>query len=159
MDAEYSRPATVDDLKKLLLSLDKHGVPYFLIGGYALFAHGYNRATIDIDLLVPAKEETGRAVKEALLVLPDHAAEAIDPAWFLEGATIRVADEFIVDVMFRAGGQSYEDLSKYAEMVDLDGIPVKTVNLKGLLLTKQTVRDKDKADRLILEEALRKSND
>ena len=47
---EYTRPATLDDLKKLLLALNEHKVEYLLVGGYALAAHGYQRATTDIDL-------------------------------------------------------------------------------------------------------------
>lgn len=38
--------------------------------------------------------------------------------------------------------------------VDLEGIPVRTVSLEGLLRTKQTMRDKDISDRNILERAL-----
>jgi hypothetical protein len=38
--------------------------------------------------------------------------------------------------------------------VDLEGIPVKTINLEGLLLTKQTMREKDVTDRVIIERAL-----
>jgi hypothetical protein len=53
--AEFSRPATLDDLKLLLGSLNAHGVDYLLIGGYALAAHGYQRATTDIDIVFPAK--------------------------------------------------------------------------------------------------------
>ena len=48
---QFSRPATLDDLKTLLRSLNAHGVEYLLIGGYALAAHGYQRATIDIDIM------------------------------------------------------------------------------------------------------------
>lgn len=44
--------------------------------------------------------------------------------------------------------------ARYAQALDLYGIPVKTVNLEGLLLTKQTMRDKDVADRIIVERAL-----
>ena len=47
---------------------------------------------------------------------------------------------------------SFEDLKTLT--IDLDGIPVRTVNLQGLLLTKQTARDKDIADRIVLERAL-----
>ena len=43
----FSRPATLDDLKLLMKALNDHGVDYFLIGGYALAAHGYLRATTD----------------------------------------------------------------------------------------------------------------
>lgn len=151
---EYSRPATLEDLKALMASLNEQGADYLLIGGYALFAHGYHRATTDIDVLVPATQEAGIKVRSALMVLPDQAAKDIDPAWFDEGENIRVADAFVVDIMLNACGETYETLKQYAETIDLDGVPVRTINLEGLLLTKQTMREKDVSDRIILERAL-----
>ncbi len=151
---EFSRPATLDDLKLLLRSLNAHGVEYLLIGGYALAAHGYQRATTDIDVVVPATAEAGLRVKQALMVLPDQAARDLKPEWFEEGENIRVADAFVVDLMLNANGQTYDQLKQYAETIDLDGIPVRTIKLQGLLLTKQTLRDKDIADRAIIERAL-----
>lgn len=151
---EYSRPATLEDLKALIRSLNQQGAEYLLIGGYALFAHGYHRATTDIDILVPTTFAAGERIKEALMVLPDQAAKDIDPAWFEEGENIRVADAFVVDIMLNACGETYETLKQYAETVDLDGLPISTVNLEGLLRTKQTMRDKDMSDRIILERAL-----
>ena len=152
---EYCRPATLDDLKILISSLNQQGADYLLIGGYALFAHGYHRATTDIDVLVPSTKNAGERIKAALMVLPDQAAKEINPVWFEEGENIRVADAFVVDIMLNACGETYETLKQYAETVDLDGIPVRTINLEGLLLTKQTTRDKDVSDRIILERALK----
>lgn len=154
MTAAYSRPATLDDLKVLIRSLNEQGAEYLLIGGYALFAHGYHRATTDIDVLVPATPEAGARIRQALMVLPDQAAKDIDPAWFAEGENIRVADAFVVDIMLNACGETYETLSRFAETIDLDGLPIRTINLEGLLRTKQTLRDKDIADRAVLERAL-----
>ncbi len=154
MTDEYSRPATLEDLKALIASLNAQAADYLLIGGYALFAHGYHRATTDIDVLVPATQEAGIKIRSALMVLPDQAAKDIDPAWFDEGENIRVADAFVVDIMLNACGETYETLKQYAETVDLDGVPVRTINLEGLLLTKQTKREKDVSDRIILERAL-----
>ena len=151
---EYCRPATLADLKALIQSLNQQQVDYLLIGGYALFVHGYHRATTDIDVLVPATEASGEKVKTALMVLPDQAAKDLEPAWFTEGDNIRVADAFLVDVMLNACGETYDTLKQYAVTVDLEGIPVRTVSLEGLLRTKQTVRDKDVADRQVLERAL-----
>ena len=152
---EYARPATLEDLKTLIASLNQQGADYLLIGGYALFAHGYHRATTDIDVLVPATEEAGRKVREALMVLPDQAARDIDPAWFNEGENIRVADAFVVDIMLNACGETYETLKQYSETIDMDGLSIRTINLEGLLRTKQTMRDKDMADRAVLERALK----
>lgn len=154
MTEAYTRPATLEDLKTLIKELNQNGVDYLLIGGYALFAHGYHRATTDIDVLVPATQDAGEKLKSALMALPDQAAKDIDPAWFEEGENIRVADAFVVDVMFNACGETYETLVQYAETVDLDGLSVHTVNLEGLLRTKQSMRQKDIADRNILERAL-----
>ena len=152
----FSRAATVEDLKALVRSLNERGAQYLLIGGYALHALGYQRSTTDIDLLVPQSREAGQRVKDALLVLPDRAAKDMDPAWFEEGDNIRVADAFVVDLMLTAGGETYASLAPYAATIDLEGVPVRTLNLEGLLKTKQSAREKDAADRVVLERALEK---
>lgn len=154
---EQSRAATLEDLKLVIRALDEQQADYLLIGGYALYAHGYQRATVDIDLIFPKSRDVGERVKRALLVLPDAAARDIDPAWFEEGSTIRVADEFVVDLMFDACGETYESLREYVEVIEVGGIPVRTVNLEGLLKTKQTVRAKDAADRQVMERVLEQS--
>lgn len=151
---EFSRPASFEDLKALIASLNRQGAKYLLIGGYALFVHGYHRATTDIDVLVPGNQEAGEKIKAALMVLPDQVAKDIDLAWFDEGDNIRVSDAFVVDIMLNACGETYETLEQFAETVEIDGIPIRTVNLEGLIRTKRTTRDKDVSDRLILERAL-----
>ncbi|OGS44530.1 MAG: hypothetical protein A2539_01380 [Elusimicrobia bacterium RIFOXYD2_FULL_34_15] len=154
MDELTSRPATVEDLKKVIKSLNDNKVDYLLIGGYAIQAHGYIRTTTDIDILVPADKTTGEKVIKALLVLPDKHAKNIDLSWFEEKDTIRLADEVVVDIMFNACGETYDSLKKYAETIELDGINIRTVNLEGLLLTKKGFRNKDIPDRLVLKKAL-----
>jgi predicted nucleotidyltransferase len=151
---ENARPASVDDLKLLLRALNEHGVDYLLIGGYALYALGYQRGTTDIDVLLRPTREQGERVKQALLLLPDKVSEELMPEWFTEGETIRVADAFVVDLMFNACGETYASLQPYAVSIDFDGVSVRTLNLEGLLKTKQTSRDKDRLDRVVLERAL-----
>jgi predicted nucleotidyltransferase len=48
----------------------------------------------------------------------------------------------------------YELLMPYEQMVDLDGVPVRTITLEGLLLTKQTQRPQDIQDALVLQRAI-----
>lgn len=159
---EYSRPATLDDLKKVIQALNEKGAEYILIGGYALFSHGYHRTTEDIDLLVPNRSTSSKAIIEGLLVLADKESANLDPSWFDEGENIRLADEVVVDLIFKTCGETYESLISDIEIVDLDGIPVKTLSLEGLIKTKQSMRDKDVMDRDILErviEATRKKQE
>jgi len=152
--SDMSRPATAEDLKRLVQALETTGARYLLIGAYALLAHGYQRATVDIDLLVEATRDNGERVKQALLVLPDQSAREIDPQWFTEGENIRVADEITVDLLFSPCAQTYEMLKPHEEIIDLDGVPVRTVSLQGLLLTKQSQRPQDVQDSLVLRRAI-----
>jgi Nucleotidyl transferase AbiEii toxin, Type IV TA system len=71
---ETTRPATWADLLSLARQLEIEGASYALIGGYAIAAHGYNRFSEDVDLLVdPSPQNTSRWVR-ALSRLPDGAA-------------------------------------------------------------------------------------
>jgi len=151
MEEQFCRPATIADLMNLIASLNAHGAQYILIGGYALYAHGIHRATEDIDLLVPANRKAAKPIIQALMMLPDKTAREIEPEWFEEGENIRLADEFVVDLILNTCQQTYDTLIKYAEILELDGIPITTLNIEGLLLTKQSMRDKDVMDRKSLE--------
>jgi hypothetical protein len=140
-------------------ALEREGARYALIGGYAVAAHGYNRFSEDVDILVdPSPDNTPRWVA-ALCTLPDRAAEELkdDPEVFQrEGHyAIRINDEITVDAMPAACGHGWEELSRYAIRMDLGGGVMMTVlSLEGLLLTKEGMRDKDRADRAVLLKAL-----
>jgi hypothetical protein len=64
-----------------------------------------------------------------------------------------VADEVTVDLLLSPCAQTYDSLKPY-EQVDLDGVPVHTVSLEGLLLTKRTQRPQDIQDSSILQRAI-----
>jgi len=162
MSNEYCRPATFDDVVTLIKSLNENQVPYLLIGGYALFAHGYHRATEDIDILVGVGPEVGPKLVRALECLPDHSAREMPAEWFYVGETenVRLADAYVVDLLLVACGETFETLQPYAEIIEIQpGVMLRTLNLQGLLRTKQTVREKDVMDRMVLERALQAINE
>jgi hypothetical protein len=121
MEEQFCRPATIADLMNLIASLNAKGAQYILIGGYALYAHGIHRATEDIDILVPATREAAKPIIQALMMLPDKTAAEIEPEWFEEGENIRLADEFVVDLILSTCQQTYDTLIKYVEILELDG--------------------------------------
>ena len=120
---QHSRPATFDDIKALIDSLNQGGAEYLLIRSYALFAHGYHRTTTDIDLLVPANHAAGQKTKDVLGA----------------PASCRHSDF--------AAPQAADKISALPEVaVQWDALYRKS--------PKKTVRDKDTADRIVLERAL-----
>jgi hypothetical protein len=67
---------------------------------------------------------------------------------------LRINDEFTIDIMPSIAGQSWQQMIGHVETIDLDGIPLRLLNLEGLLLTKQGVRPKDQMDAFVLSQAL-----
>lgn len=155
---EYTRPATWEDVKLIARHFAEAGVDYALVGGYAIAAHGFNRFTEDIDVLVNPSAENARRWIAALSKLPDHAAAelAAEPDVFAGDKlyAIRINDEITVDVMPSIAGHSWQDMAPHITTMDVDGVSVRLLNLEGLLKTKQGVRPKDQMDAAILSAAL-----
>ena len=158
MAAEYTRPATWEDVFLLAGYLEQAGARWAPIGGYAIAAHGFVRFTEDVDILVdPSAENTPRWIA-ALSRLPDGASRALagqDDLFEREGQyAIRVNDEFTVDVMPSACGHSWAELAPLIETRLVDGVSLRVLGLEGLLMTKDAPRDKNRADAAVLRAAL-----
>lgn len=157
-DEQYTRPATWDDVVHTCHLLNKEGVEYILIGGYAIFAHGFNRQSDDIDILVNPTLENQKKWVFALSQLPDKAAKELEnegnvfePDYTM---AIRINDDVTIDVMPSACGKNWEAMRKYAETIHSGGIDIPVLSIEGLLLTKQGIRPKDQLDRTVLERTL-----
>lgn len=156
--ADVTRPATWDDVRTLARLLDEEGTRWALIGGYAIAAHGFVRLSEDVDILVdPSPENTGRWIK-ALARLPDGATRELfgeEDLFEREGPyAIRVNDEFTIDVMPSACGHGWAELERYIEQRVVGDVRIPVLGLEGLLLTKEGMRDKDRADAAVLRRTL-----
>jgi hypothetical protein len=155
---QYTRPATWDDVKQIARLLTEAGADYALVGGYAIAAHGFNRFSEDIDILVNPSAENSRRWIAALSKLPDSAAHElageIDVFADDKRYAIRINDEFTVDVMPSIAGLSWEEMRPHITHVDVDGTRVALLDLPGLLKTKQGARAKDQMDARVLSAAI-----
>lgn len=155
---DTTRPATWEDVKLLARLLDAEGTRWALIGGYAIAVHGFVRVSEDIDILVDPSVDNTRRWITALAHLPDGATSELigqEDIFEREGRyAIRINDEFTVDVMPAACGQSWEDLAPFIETREIDGTSIAVLTLEGLLMTKQGMRDKDRADAVVLRRAI-----
>lgn len=158
-EPSFTRPALWKDVLDLARKLNRHGVRYVLVGGYALAAHGLVRLTTDIDISVAPDPDNNRRWVAALAELPDGVAAELsgeeDPFNGDLLHAIRINDEFTVDIMPSVSGLPFGLIEKYAERLLIDGEPIPVLNLRGLLDTKrQSDRPKDQADAALLREAL-----
>jgi len=156
--ADTTRPATWEDVKLLAGLLAGEGARWALIGGYGIAAHGFVRFSEDVDILVDPSPANTRRWIAALANLPDGATRELagqDDLFEREGPyAIRVNDEFTVDVMPSACGHGWAELEKFVEERVVDGVVLPVLGLEGLLLTKQGMRDKDRADATVLRRAI-----
>ena len=154
-DREYSRAPEFEDLVELCRSLNREGVRYLLIGGFAVILHGYVRATKDVDLLVDPAEDNVRALKRAMADLPDNAIAVIEDDEVGRYQVVRIADEFVVDLMASACGIDYaEAMRAGVETVQLDDVEVPIAGKQLLIRMKQTVRPSDATDVAFLRRQL-----
>lgn len=148
------REPSLEDLAKLCGDLNAAGAKYIVVGGFAVIQAGYPRRTMDIDLLVDASEENERRLVEALLKLPDQAIQEMRPGEVSEAGVVRVADDFMVDLMKSGCGVTYDDAIKDAVWRELAGVRIPFASKSTLWKMKQTLREKDIPDRLFLIQAL-----
>ena len=145
-----ARPPLLADLIALCRSLNREGARYVVIGGMAIIQAGFVRATEAIDLLLDGSAENVARVKRALLDLPDQAVREMAPEDVDRYTVVRVADEFVVDLLKTAGGISFPEAATLVDLVTLEGVSIPFANAELLWRTKQGPREKDRLDRQFL---------
>jgi len=138
--------AETDPLLRVCSLLNAHLAKYLVIGGHACILHGLVRTTEDVDILVEDSEENLKRVIAALSEMEDGAARELTPRDLLENVVVKIADEVQVDVSRSAWRISFNDAIGSALKVEIDDVDVPYVDLKTLIATKETPRERDRAD-------------
>jgi hypothetical protein len=142
-----------EDYRDMLHALSEEKVKFILVGAYALAAHGYPRATMDIDIWVMPSPENADAVLRALsrFGAPLHNLTKED---LLKDGTIfqiGVAPRRI-DIITTASGLRFETTYRNSIPITIEGIKVRIPSIDDLILNKRAIgRTKDLADAEVLE--------
>lgn len=126
--------------------LNKHGALYLVVGARACWLHGYVRATMDVDILIPEDFDNHKRIITALSELEDHAAAELRPQDFVDNVVVKIADEVEVDVSTRAWKVTYDEARHSALHRLIEGVSVPYVDLKILIRSKSTHREQDRVD-------------
>ena len=126
--------------------LNNRGAKYLIVGARACWLHGYIRATMDVDILVPEDLENHARLIAALSELEDHAAAELTTQDLVENVVVKIADEVEVDVSTRAWKVSYADAVGTSLKATIEGVEVPYIDLQTLIKSKSTGREQDKVD-------------
>lgn len=150
-----SRAPSLEDLVQLCRELNSREARYVIIGGFAIQAAGYDRRTMDVDLLIETGVENETRVFAALATLPDAAALELKPGEVEEYGVIRVADEIMVDLMKSAQEIDYAAACEGIVYKEISGVQIPFASPELLRTMKTgTHREKDALDLVFLHRIL-----
>ncbi len=152
------RPVTTFDPARIFETLDRHGVDYLTIGAWAVIAHGYVRATADIDFIARLDRENmvrlATALSELNARLRGVDAEKLgidptDPQTLENGASFTMDTDagpldFLNDV---PGAVEYDQMRSRAREAEAGGVSVWVVGYEDLIRMKEASgREQDLLD-------------
>ncbi len=149
---------TLFDPSRIFETLDRHGVDYLTIGAWAVIAHGYVRATADIDFVARLDQNNmirlGAALAELNARLRGVDADKLDidptdPEVLANGASFTMDTDagpldFLNDV---PGAADYEEMRSRARQANAGGVTVWVVGYEDLIRMKEASgREQDLLD-------------
>jgi len=132
----------------LLAAFAAAGVEFAVVGGLAVNAHGYTRATHDLDIFIRPTEENARAAFGALLAL-GVPLEGLGPADLLDDEeNLRFGpEEDHIDILASIGAMSFDQVWRNRVEAVVGGVPVPFISKADLIENKRQVgRLRDLAD-------------
>lgn len=146
------------DPARIFETLDRHGVDYLTIGAWAVIAHGYVRATADIDFVARLDKKNILRLAAALSELNARrrgvdadklGIDPTDPQVLANGASFTMDTDwgpldFLNDV---PGADDYEQMRSRARHANAGGVTVRVVGYDDLIRMKEASgRDQDLLD-------------
>lgn len=142
-----------EDYRDMLHALSAEKVRFLIVGAYAMAAHGYPRATMDIDIWVMPSPRNADAVLRALnrFGAPLHNLTKEDLQKDGTIFQIGVAPRRI-DIITEASGLRFKEAYRRSLSINIEGIEVHIPSIDDLIRNKRAAgRTKDLADAEALE--------
>ena len=142
-----------EDYKDMLRALVEEKVDFLLVGAYALAAHGYPRATMDIDIWVMPDPDNADALLRALHRFGAPIQNLVKADLENEGTVFQIGvAPRRIDIITSASGLQFEKTFECAIAVEIEGITVRIPSVADLIRNKRASgRTKDLADVEALE--------
>jgi hypothetical protein len=136
------------DYKEMLQLLLEEQVNFILVGAYALSAHGYPRATGDIDIWVKADESNSKRIYQALSRFGAPLEQINENGFAGEGIIFQIGmAPRRIDIITQIDGVTYDEADEDKIVVEVEELKLPIISLSKLIKNKMsTGREKDKLD-------------
>ena len=141
-----------EDYREMLCALRDAEVDYILIGAFALAAHGFPRATLDIDLWVRPTQDNARRVCQALAQFGAPRSQIVAGDFEKPDVVVQIGvAPRRIDFVTSISGVAYDDAAKNAIERDIDGLNIRILSAQDFVRNKlASGRPKDIADAELL---------
>ena len=125
-----------------------NGVRFLIVGGYALAAHGYPRATDDFDAWVWANSENAEKIVECLAEFGFGSLNLTTDDFTTLDRVVQLGyPPYRIDIITSISGVEFENAWANRWVIDVDGMQVPFIGRDDLLTNKRaTGRPKDLLD-------------
>ena len=147
---------TLSQYEGLLVGLSRAEFEFALVGGVAVILNGYARVTQDLAILVAKYPENIQRLLGYLIHWGEGWAREIQPQEFVaQEGSIRISEDFDLDVLTLMRGHAWEDFISRASSFETQGVRIHFLAPADLIeLKRHSFRDKDQLDVLALREIL-----
>jgi hypothetical protein len=141
------------DYKDMLQVLLDNGVKFLLVGAYAMGAHGYPRATGDIDIWVEPSVENSSRVYRSMAAFGAPLHEIDETTFAAPGVVFQIGvAPRRIDIITTISGVGFDGAYQQRQVVEMEGLSIPILSLGDLIKNKRaTGRDKDQLDANQLE--------
>jgi hypothetical protein len=150
-------PENFSQFEKLLVDLARSGIDFAVVGGVAVSLNGFVRATDDLDILISDAPENVRQLLDVLVLWGEGFARELKVEDFIpQEGSIRVMEEFDLDIFTRMRGKSLEDFRPRLRYLEINATRIPYLAPEDLIFLKQTSwREKDQIDVSTLKRLLK----
>jgi len=151
-----SPPENLFQFEKLLVALTRHKVDFAVVGGVAVSLNGFVRATDDVDILAHHSPESFRKPLDCLKGWGEGWARELKVEDFIaQEGSIRVMEDFDLDIFVRMRGKALDDFRPNLRFLDTEDVRIPYLAPGDLIFLKEgSWREKDQLDVSAMKEIL-----
>lgn len=136
------------DFGEFLKLLNAHEVDYLIVGGYAVAFHGHPRATADIDIWIPMRDQTAHQLVSVLKAFGFDLPQLSPDIFLRPDQVVRMGTPPLrIELLTTIAGVDFDACRARAVATRFDGIDVHVIALDDLKTNKRAAgRHQDLAD-------------